>query len=248
VDEVARGVYRISTPLDVIPGGFTFNSYLVTDDEPLLFHTGYRKLFAITLEAIRKVIPIEKLRWIGGSHFEGDEFGALNELLAAAPEALPFGAEVGVLTSLNDFASRPARGFGDGEEFSIGSRRMKWLYTPHIPHGWDCGILLDLSTRTLFCGDLFTQAGANMPPVTETEVLTASEQMRGMMDYYAHATSTSAILARLADLDPSMLACQHGSAYRGDGAALLRELAARLEKEDAKPSAQDSDKAESACA
>ena len=117
-------------------------------------------------------MPVEKLRWIGGSHFEGDEFGALNDLLAAAPEATPFGAEIGVLTSLNDFAIRPARGFGDGEEFSIGSRRMKWLYTPHVPHGWDCGILFDLSTKTLLCGDLFTQPGANMPPVTESEVLT----------------------------------------------------------------------------
>ena len=238
VDEVAAGIYRISTPLDVIPGGFTFNSYLIADDEPLLFHTGYRKLFPITLEAIGKVMPVEKLRWIGGSHFEGDEFGALNDFLTAAPEATPFGAEIGVLTSLNDFAARPARGFGDGEEFSIGNRRMKWLYTPHVPHGWDCGILFDLSTRTLLCGDLFTQPGANMPPVTESEVLTASEGMRGMMDYYAHATSTSATLERLAALGPSMLACQHGSAYRGDGAALLRELAGTIERGNGKLSAR----------
>jgi flavorubredoxin len=234
VDEVAAGIYRICTPLDVIPGGFTFNSYLITDDEPLLFHTGYRKMFPITLEAISKVMPAEKLRWIGGSHFEGDEFGALNDLLAAAPQATPFGAEVGVLTSLNDFSTRPARGLGDGEEFSIGSRRMKWLYTPHVPHGWDCGVLFDVSTRTLLCGDLFTQAGSNMPPVTESEILTASEGMRGMMDYYAHATSTSAILERLAGLTPEMLACQHGSAYRGDASALLRALAATIESGSAK--------------
>jgi len=238
IDEVAAGVYRICTPLDVIPGGFTFNSYLLADDEPLLFHTGYRKLFPITLEAIGKVKQVENLRWIGGSHFEGDEFGALNDLLTAAPAATPFGAEIGVLTSLNDFASRPARGFADGEEFSIGSRRMKWLYTPHVPHGWDCGVLFDLSTKTLFCGDLFTQPGANMPPVTESEVLTTSEGMRGMMDYYAHATSTSAILERLADLHPSLLACQHGSAYRGDGAALLRELSATIDKGNGKLSAR----------
>ena len=109
-----------------------------------------------------------------------------------------------MLTSLNDFAARPARGFGDGEEFSIGSRRMKWLYTPHVPHGWDCGILFDLSTQTLLCGDLFTQPGANMPPVTESEVLTASEGMRGMMDYYAHASSTSAILVRAPGGPPSV--------------------------------------------
>jgi flavorubredoxin len=201
----------------------------MADDEPLLFHTGYRKLSAVTREAIAAVMPVEKLRWIGGSHFEGDEYGALNDLLAAAPEATPFGTQIGVLTSLNDFAARPARGLGDGEEFSIGSRRLQWIYTPHVPHGWDCGILFDQSTKTLLCGDLFTQPGASMPPVTESEVLTASEAMRGMMDYYAHATSTSAILGRLARLGPAMLACQHGSAYRGDGAALLNELAAAIE-------------------
>jgi flavorubredoxin len=238
VDEVAAGIYRICTPLDIIPGGFTVNSYLIADDEPLLFHTGYRRLFPITLEAIGKVMPVETLRWIGGSHFEGDEYAALNGFLAAAPEATPFGTEIGVMTSINDFADRPARGLRDGEEFSIGSRRMKWLYTPHVPHGWDCGILFDLSTQTLLCGDLFTQPGANMPPVTESEVLTASEGMRGMMDYYAHATGTSSILERLAGLHPSMLACQHGSAYRGDGAALIRELAGTIDKGNGKLSAR----------
>ena len=228
VDEVAAGIYRICTPLDVIPGGFTFNSYLLAGDEPLLFHTGYRKLFPITLEAIKKVMPIEKLRWIGGSHFESDEYGALNDFLAAAPQATAFGSEIGVMTSLNDYATRPARALADGEEFSVGNRRLKWLYTPHVPHGWDCGILFDASTKTLLCGDLFTQPGANMPPVTESEILSASEGMRGMLDYYAHATSTATILERLAGLQPSMLACQHGSAYRGDGAALLRELSTTL--------------------
>jgi flavorubredoxin len=228
IDEVAAGIYRICTPLDVIPGGFTFNTYLLAGDEPLLFHTSYRKLFPITLEAVKKVMPIEKLRWIGGSHFESDEYGALNDFLAAAPQATAFGSEIGVLTSLNDYATRPARAFADGEEFSIGGRRLKWLYTPHVPHGWDCGILFDETTKTLLCGDLFTQAGADMPPVTESEILTASEGMRGMLDYYAHATSTSAILERLANLQPSLLACQHGSAYRGDGAAQLRQLASTI--------------------
>ncbi|HVB98312.1 MAG TPA: MBL fold metallo-hydrolase [Candidatus Dormibacteraeota bacterium] len=234
IDEVSTGICRVSTPLDVIPGGFSANSYLIADDQPLLFHAGYRKLFPLTMEAIGKVLPARKLRWIGGSHFEGDEFGALNEFLAAAPEATAFGAEIGVLTSLNDFGSRPARGLADGEEFSIGSRRMKWFYTPHVPHGWDCGILFDLSSKTLLCGDLFTQPGSNLPPVTESELLSASEGMRDMMDYYAHARNTSATLERLASLGPSLLACQHGSAYRGNGAALLRELDAAIEKGSAK--------------
>jgi flavorubredoxin len=229
VDEIADGIYRICTPLDVIPGGFTFNSYLIADDEPLLFHTGYKKLFSTTLEAVQKVMPVEKLRWVGGSHFESDEFGALNEFLMAAPQATPFGAGIGVLTSLDDFASRPARGLRDGEDFTLGSHRLQWLDTPHVPHGWDCGVLFDHSTGTLMCGDLFTQPGATVPPITESEILSASEGMRAMLDYYAHATSTSVILERLATLRPSMLACQHGSAYRGDAAALLRELARKIE-------------------
>jgi flavorubredoxin len=236
VDEIADGIYRICTPLDIIPGGFTFNSYLIADDEPLLFHTGYKKLFPVTVEAVEKILPAQSLRWVGGSHFEGDEFGALNEFLGAAPRAMAFGSEIGVLTSLDDFAARPARGLRDGEEFSTGSHRLQWLYTPHVPHGWDCGILYDHSTRTLMCGDLFTQPGATPPPVTESEILSASEGMRGMMDYYAHATSTAVILERLAGLYPSMLACQHGSAYRGDSAALLRELARRIEDGSARAS------------
>ena len=229
VDEIADGIYRICTPMDVIPGGFTFNTFVIADDEPLLFQTGPRKLFPFTVEAVRKVLPVESLRWVGGSHFESDEFGALNEFLTAGPTSSAFGSDIGVLTSLDDFALRPARGLRDGEEFSIGKHRLQWVYTPHVPHGWDCGILFDHSTATLLCGDLFTQPGAAPPPVTESEILTSSETMRSMLDYYAHATSTSLILERLADLRPSLLACQHGSAYRGDGAGLLRELAARIQ-------------------
>jgi len=230
VDEVEDGIYRICTPLDVIPGGFTFNSYLIVDDEPVLFHAGFRRLFGLTAEAVGKVIPVARLRWIGGSHFEGDEYGALNEFLSAAPGAAPFSSEIGALTSVSDFAGREARGLRDGERLSIGRRHLRWLYTPHVPHGWDCGILFDELTGTLLCGDLFTQPGSDAPPVTEQEVLSASETMRGMLDYYAHARNTGAALDRLAGLSPGLLACQHGSAYRGDGAALLRELAARLDQ------------------
>jgi flavorubredoxin len=237
IDEVADGIYRICTPMDVIPGGFTFNSYLIADDEPVLFHAGFRRLYSLTAEAIGKVMPVQRLRWIGGSHFEADEYGAMNEFLAAAPGAAPFSSEIGALTSISDFTGRETRGLRDGEVFSIGGRRLRWLYTPHVPHGWDCGILFDESTETLLCGDLFTQPGSEAPPVTEQEVLTSSEAMRGMLDYYAHAHDTTAVLQRLAGLSPRLLACQHGSAYRGDCAALLRELAARLEKTADQPQA-----------
>lgn len=224
VDEVAAGLYRISTPFDVVPGGFTQNSFLLSGDEPLLFHAGYRSLSPLTLEAIGHVIDVSQLRWIGGSHFEADEYGALNELLAAAPAATPFGSAIGVMTSLDDFASRAPRSLTDGEVFSLGHRRLQWLDTPHVPHGWDCGVLFDHTTGTLLCGDLFAQPGSRPEPVTESEILTSSESLRGMLDYYAHATRTHSLLERLAMLKPTLLACQHGSSYRGDGAALLREL------------------------
>ena len=228
VDEVAAGIYRICTPMDVLPGGFTFNSYLIVDEEPLLFHTGLRKLSPITREAIASVIPVDRLRWIGGSHFEGDEFGAMNDLLGAVGEATPFGSEIGVLTSLNDFASRPARGFKDGEEFSAGSRRMMWIDTPHVPHGWESGLLSEERTKTLFCGDLFTQGGAKLPALTEADILEPSEAFRANMDYFSHTKYAGEMLERLAATAPQTLACMHGSAWRGDGAQLLRTLADRL--------------------
>src|SRR6185295_13836632 len=218
IDEVAAGIYRINTPLriDAIPGGFNISQYLIVDDEPVVFHTGYRNWFPFVSEAISKVIPLDRIRHAGYSHFEGDESGAMNNFLAVAPQAVPFASNLSTLISLNDHADRPARGLADGEEFSIGHKTLRWIDTPHVPHGWDCGVLFDTSTRTLLCGDLFTQPGADMPAVTESEVLTASESMRGMMDYYAHGSGTPAILERLAALRPATLACQHGSAYRGD--------------------------------
>ena len=157
-------------------------------------------------------------------------FAALSAFVFSAPEAVPLCSRVAATVSVTGLADRSPRALADGEQLSLGRHAVQWFDTPHVPHGWDCGVLFDGSTGTLLCGDLFTQPGAEMPPVTETEVLSASEAMRGMMDYYAHATKTAAILEGLAALKPSTLACQHGSAYRGDGAALLRELTARVER------------------
>jgi flavorubredoxin len=233
IDEVAANIYRISTPVDIpaLPGGFSFNQYLVVDDEPLLFHSGLRRMFLLVREAVAAVLPVEKLRHIGFSHFEADESGALNEFLAAAPRAKPLSSALGAMVSVNDVADRPGRGLEDGEQFAIGSHRLMWIYTPHVPHGWDCGVLFDHTTGTLFCGDLFTQGGMRHPPVTESDILGPSEAFRKPLDYYAHSRGTGAILERLARLEPKLLACMHGSAYRGDGAALLRSLAAVLARE-----------------
>jgi flavorubredoxin len=233
VHEIADGIHRISTPATLIPGGFTFNQYLVVDDEPLLFHTGPRKLFRLVREAVGAVMPVDRLRWIGLSHFEADECGAMNEFLAVAPRAEPLGSRTAILVSVNDVADRPGRALGDGETLPLGRHAVTWFDTPHLPHAWETGYLFERRTRTLLCGDLFTQFGAEHAPVIDGDILGPSEAARKAMDYYAHAPNTRAMLERLAAERPTTLACMHGSAWRGDGAKLLRALAASVCSEEA---------------
>jgi flavorubredoxin len=228
VDEIAAGIYRISTPVPDAPGGFSFNRYLVIDEAPLLFHTGPRGMFPLTREAIAAVVPVERLRYVAFSHFENDECGALNHLLAVAPRAEPVCSRVNAMVN-GDAFDRPPRALADGESLSLGARAVRWIDTPHLPHAWECGYLMDPSTRTLLCGDLFTQPGTGETPLTEGDILGPSEQLRASLDYYAHARTTRALLDRLAKEAPTTLACMHGSAWRGDGAGLLRALADRVE-------------------
>ena len=229
VHEIANGVYRINTPVPLPVGQFSFNQYLIVDDEPLLFHTGPRRLFPLVREAMARVIAPERLRYIGISHFEADECGALNELLAIAPMAVPLCGRIAAMVSINDVSDREARALDDGEVFSLGRHHMRWLDTPHLPHAWECGFLMDISTRTLLCGDLFTQGGAGAPALTESDILEPSEAFRAPLDYFAHAPDTTRMLEKLANEQPAILACMHGSAWRGDGAALLRALGERIE-------------------
>jgi flavorubredoxin len=227
--EIAPGIYRINTPIQIPDGpGFNFNQYLVVDDEPLLFHTGPRRMFPLVAEAIAKRMPLESLRYVAFSHYEADECGALNDFLAAAPQAVPVCSRIGAMVSVNDIAERPARALADGEVLDLGKHRLRWLDAPHVPHGWDNGFMMELETRTLLCGDLFTQGGPGRTPVTDGDILGPSEEFRAPMDYYAHAPGTAAALERLAREAPTTLACMHGSAYRGDGAKLLRALAKSL--------------------
>ncbi|MBI3447676.1 MAG: MBL fold metallo-hydrolase [Acidobacteria bacterium] len=230
IDEISSGIYRISTPVRDFPGGFSFNQILVVDDAPLLWHTGPRRMFPLTRGAIARVMPVERLRFVGLSHFEADECGAMNEFLAVAPAAVPLCGRVAAMVSVGDVADRPPRAMSDGEILSLGKRSVRWFDTPHVPHGWECGSLFEGSTRTLLCGDLFTQGGADNPPVTEKDVLGPSEAFRKQMDYYAHAPGTRATLERLASMEPTTLACMHGSAWKGDGGKLLRALAGEVEK------------------
>jgi flavorubredoxin len=224
--EIAAGIYRINTPIVVQDGpDFNFNQYLIADEAPLLFHTGPRRMFPLVAEAIAKVVPLERLRYVAFSHFEADECGSLNDFLAAAPQAEALCSRIGAMVSVNDIAMRPPHALADGDVLSIGRHRLRWHDAPHVPHGWDCGFLMELETRTLLCGDLFTQGGAGKTPITEGDILGPSEEFRRPMDYYTHSPDTGATIERLAAEKPTTLACMHGSAWRGDGAALLRALA-----------------------
>lgn len=224
--EIAPGIYRINTPIQ-IPGGpdFNFNQYLVADEQPLLFHTGPKRMFPLVAEAISRVLPLGRLRWIAFSHFEADECGALNDLLAAAPAAQAVCSRVGAMVSVNDIATRAPRALADGEILELGRHRLRWLDAPHVPHGWDNGFMMELETKTMLCGDLFTQGGSGATPLTESDILGPSEAFRAPMDYYAHSPDTAATLERLAAERPTTLACMHGAAWRGEGASLLRALA-----------------------
>ena len=185
-------------------------------------------LFGLIRDAVERVMPVKKLRYVAFSHFEADECGSLNQWLAVAPEAAPVCGQIAAMVSIGDYADRAPQALANGGELVLGRRTVKWLDAPHMPHGWDCGYMVETSARTLFCGDLFTQFGASHPVLTSDDILEPSEAARIAMDYYAHGTDTQTVIERLAAENPVTLTCMHGPAWSGDGAALLRELGRRL--------------------
>lgn len=226
VDEIADSIYRISTHIPDVapPHGFTFNQFLVVDDEPLLFHTGMRGLYADVSAAVAGIISLNKLRWIGFGHFEADECGAMNDWLAAAPHAQAVHGEIGCMVSLNDFADRAPRALADGEVIDIGAKKIQYRYTPHVPHGWDAGVMFEETTKTLFCGDLLTHVG-DVPALVESDVLGPALASEEMFHAEAVTPQSGATIRSLADLQPEVLAIMHGSSFRGDCAAALNGLA-----------------------
>jgi flavorubredoxin len=228
VDEIADGIYRLSTfvPEMVPPAGFTFNQFLVLGDEPLMFHTGLRRMFPLNLAAVARIIPPERLRWIAYGHFEADECGAMNEWLAVAPEAVAAQGQTGVMVSLNDFADRPPRMLADGEVIDLGGgKRVRFIDTPHTPHGWDAGVLYEERTGTLMCGDLFTQLGDDRGALTTGDVVGPAIAAEDVFNYASLNPGMGATLRRLAVLEPRTLALMHGPSFAGDGGAALRALA-----------------------
>ena len=233
VSEIARDTYRIST---FHPDyGIQFNQFLIKDEEPFLMHTGFKKMFSSTLEGVASIIDPSNVRWIGFSHFESDECGALNDWLKVAPGAQAACSAVGAMVMVNDFADRAPRPLVDNEVLQTGRHRLRFLSTPHVPHCWDAGLFFDEVDKTLLCSDLFFQPG-DAEPVTESEVVGRAREailanltgpMAKDMPYTPYTEST---LHRLAALEPQILAVMHGSSFRGDGRMALLELA-RVVKE-----------------
>jgi flavorubredoxin len=226
VDEIADGIYRLSTfvPEVAAPAGFTFNQFLVTGDEPLLFHTGPRRMFPAVREALARVIAPESLRWISFGHFEADECGAMNEWLAAAPGAQVAHGRTGCEVSLFDIADRSPRILDDGEVIDLGGRRIRYLDTPHVPHGWDAGLMLVEESGTLLCGDLFTQVG-EAAPLIHGDIVGPAVAAEDLFGYSSLSPAMGATLRRLAALRPATLALMHGPSFTGDCTAALHALA-----------------------
>ena len=225
VDEIAPDIYRLCTFVPEIgPSGFTFNQFLLDDDEPLLFHTGHRSMFPSVQDAIERVLPVNRLRWITFGHVESDECGAMNELLAAAQQAEVAHGEVGCMVSLNEMADRPPRPLADGETLELGNKQVRHIDTPHVPHGWEARVLYEETTGTLLCGDLFTHLGDG-PALTDADILGPAGEAEDLFSYSSLAPSTPTTIERLAELEPRTLALMHGSSFTGDCAGALRALA-----------------------
>ena len=229
--EIAPNIFRISVYVEW--ANLQFNHFLIKDDEPMLFHTGLRGMHAEIKEAVSKLINVSDIRRIGFSHFESDECGSLNEWLAVAPNAQVICSQVGSLVSVNDFIGREASGLADGETFSTGKKRFRFCQTPHLPHGWDAGVLFEETEGTLLCSDLFHQLG-DVEPLTETDVVGRShaamrEYEGGLLaDYVPYTSITARNLKKLADLKPRTLAVMHGSSFRGDCVKAINDLNAVL--------------------
>ena len=227
IAEIADGIYRLSTfvPDVAPPAGFTFNSFLVKGEEPLLFHTGLRTMFPLNRAAVARILPPEKLRWITFGHYEADECGAMNDWLAVAPEAQVAHGQTGVMVSLNDMADRPPRILADGETIDLGGgKRVRYIDTPHTPHGWDAGVLFEESTGTLMCGDLFTQLG-DEADLTERDVVGPAIAAEDFFNYSSLNPGMGVTIRGLARLAPKTLALMHGPSFAGNGAAAINALA-----------------------
>lgn len=227
VAEIADGIHQLSTFIGAPVG---FNQYLIAAEQPLLFHTGMRQLFPLVSAGVSKVLPPESLRWVSFGHVEADESGSMNDWLAIAAHATVMQGEIGCMVSIDDLADRPPRALADGEQVDIGGHVIQWIDTPHVPHAWEAGLLYVATTKTLFCGDLFTRFGDYEASTADDIVgpaVQAEDDAPGSLSLHP---SSSAIVRRLADLDIATLALMHGPAFTGDCRTALLQLAGDFDR------------------
>src|SRR5262249_4464345 len=231
IDEIGDRIFRLSVFVPDIapPAGFTFNHFLIDGDEPLLFHCGLRKMFPPLAEAVARIMPLERLCWLSFGHFEADECGSMNEWQAAAPHAQVAHGMTGCMVSLNDMSDRAPRVLTDGEVIDLGGKRLRYIDTPHVPHGWDAGVLFEETTGTLVCGDLFTHIGSRVA-LTGGDIVAPTLAAEDMFQYTALSPLTAPAIRKLADLTPRKLAVMHGSSFAGDAASALRSLAGEYDR------------------
>jgi flavorubredoxin len=227
VSEIAPDIYRISVFVQEM--NLQFNHFLIMDDEPMLYHAGMKQMFPILHEAVSKIISPSMIRWIGFSHFEVDECGALNEWLQEAPLAKAVCSEAGAIVNMSDFAIRPAYAMAGNAVFNTGKYTFRFIRTPHLPHGWDAGVLFEETNKTLLCSDLFHQNG-NCADITDKDILASHKssmlefEQGPLMEYSPYTIHTPKMLSSLADLKPKTLATMHGSSFFGDCSQALRDL------------------------
>ena len=226
IDEIADGIYRLSVHVPDIapPAGFTFNHFLIRADEPMLFHCGLRGMFPTLSDAVGRLMPVDDLRWVGFGHVEADECGSMNSWLAAAPRAQIVHGTTACMVSVNDLADRPPRALADGETVDLGGKRLRYIDTPHVPHGWEAGVFYEEATGTLLCGDLFTHVG-NTAATTDKDIVGPAIEAERMFHYTSLGPRTAPNIRKLAALAPRALALMHGASYHGNGSRALHALA-----------------------
>jgi flavorubredoxin len=186
-------------------------------------------MFPVISEAVGKIIPVSQIKWIGFSHFEADECGALNEWLQAAPGAKAVCSDLGAIVNMQDYAIRPAHAMAGNDILKTGKYSYRFIRTPHLPHGWDAGMMFEETNGTLLCSDLLHQNG-DVVDITDKDIVglhkaSILEYEKGpLKGYVPYTHNTPKLISQLADLKPKTLAIMHGSSFNGDCQKALTDL------------------------
>lgn len=232
VDKIIGGIYRISTFSPET--GITFNQFLIDDELPTLIHTGRYDDFEAVVTGIGEVLDPARLANLALLHWEGDENGGMDRLMAMAPRSELVGSALSIVLNAHGFGYHErTRGFRDGESLDLGGHTLRFLETPHVHH-WDSMMVVEEATDTLFPSDLYLQPG-EQPPVTSENL--SAEMIGAYRQYgiFAHEDPVRAVARRIEALAPKWINTMHGATITGEAlpyytdALLTQEFAYRGE-------------------